>query len=160
QIQMSMGEPLVYDQRGAPRFSNGTVDIGAFEGVQSLVVSTLQDNHFSGTDAVISLRAAIELANTMSTPQTITFAPGVKGTITLTLGELQITNSMTIDGPGAKLLSISGNNTSRVFEIDNPTSGVSDVTISGLSIINGYGFHTLADPGHSVTKTALSGTGG
>src|SRR5262249_18571447 len=37
------------------------------------------------------------------------------------------------DGPGANLLSISGNHANRIFEIDSGS-----VTIGGLSIINGY----------------------
>jgi hypothetical protein len=122
------------DQRGFPRISGGKVDIGAFELQQSFVVTTLQDNEIDDAGMGTSLRGAIELANTKSTPQTITFAPGLRGTITLTLGELQITNSMTIDGPGADQLSISGNNASRVLEVSN---GSADVTIHGLSIING-----------------------
>jgi hypothetical protein len=48
---------------------------------------------------------------------TIQFA--VQGTITLSGSELPpITHDLTITGPGAGLLSISGNNGSRVIEID------------------------------------------
>ncbi len=118
------------------------MDIGAFELHQSFVVTTLQDKDDGSTDpgvdhGAVSLRDLIAQANASSTPQTITFAPGLTGTITLTLGELQITNSMTIDGPGANLLSISGNNASRVFEIDSTPSGLTNCTISGLTIMNG-----------------------
>ncbi len=63
---------------------------------------------------------------------TITFA--VTGTITLTSGELVITNSLTIAGPGATNLAVSGNSVRRVFRIGNP---VASVTISGLTICNG-----------------------
>src|SRR5262249_47457359 len=132
-----IAKPLATDQRGFSRINGGAVDIGAFELQQSLVVTTLQDNEMDDAPNGTSLRGAIELANTKSTPQTITFAPGLTGTITLALGELQIAKSMTINGPGANLLSISGNNASRVFEIDNTPSSTSDVTISGLSIIKG-----------------------
>src|SRR5215211_6385864 len=41
----------------------------------------------------------------------------VTGTITLTNGELLITNDLTIKGPGRGNLSISGNGQSRVFQI-------------------------------------------
>jgi len=82
-----------------------------------------------------SLRAAIFTANNNSDPtNTITFAPSLAGrTITLTTGELAITKSLTISGPGANLLTISGNNTSRVFDI----SGGKTVTIAGLTIAHG-----------------------
>ena len=64
----------------------------------------------------------------------ITFADNVTGTITLTTGQLSISKNLTITGPGADILTISGNNASRVFNIG---SGVT-VTISGLTIANGY----------------------
>src|SRR5689334_15919422 len=59
-----------------------------------------------------SLRAALA-----SGDDTIAFAKGLHGTITLTSGELSIANSVTINGPGANKLSVSGNNTGRVFEV-------------------------------------------
>jgi hypothetical protein len=64
----------------------------------------------------------------------ITFAGTVTGTITLTTGELYISKNLTITGPGADILTISGNHASCVFNI---SSGVT-VTISGLTIANGY----------------------
>ena len=63
---------------------------------------------------------------------TIDFA--VNGTITLTSGELLIANDLTISGPGATNLAVSGNSASRVFNISNPGS---TVTISGLTIRDG-----------------------
>ncbi len=67
-------------------------------------------------------------------PDTIEFAHGLSGTIKLTSGELLISDSVTIDGPSAKHLAVSGNNASRVIEI---ATGF-DVTISGLTITHGY----------------------
>ena len=63
---------------------------------------------------------------------TIAFA--VTGTIALTSGELVITNSLTISGPGATNLAVSGNSARRVFRISAPGA---TVTISGLTICNG-----------------------
>ena len=57
----------------------------------------------------------------------------VTGTITLTTGELLINTDLTISGPGAESLAISGNNASRVFKIFLSKT----VTISGLTIQNG-----------------------
>jgi hypothetical protein len=56
------------------------------------------------------------------------------GTITLTSGELEITNNLTINGPGATNLVVSGNNTSRVFNI---SSSSATVTVSGVTIRDG-----------------------
>src|SRR5580704_7824562 len=77
-----------------------------------------------------SLRAAIAVANS---GDTIDFAHGLQGTITLTSGELPISDSVTIDGPGANKLSVSGNDASRVFDI----SGSASATIAGLTITQG-----------------------
>lgn len=59
----------------------------------------------------------------------------VTGTITLTSGELAINKDLTITGPGADTLSVSGNNSSRIFNVSG--AGV-DVTISSLTVTNGY----------------------
>jgi hypothetical protein len=75
-----------------------------------------------------SLRDAIASA---SPGDTVQFQ--VAGTITLTSGELYIGQNLTIAGPGAPQLAISGNHASRVFEIAN---GVT-VNLSGMTIENG-----------------------
>ena len=66
---------------------------------------------------------------------TIVFAPGLDGqTITLTSDELAIRKSLDIEGPGAGLLAISGNDANRVFDISS--EGLT-VTIAGLTITHG-----------------------
>ncbi len=60
-------------------------------------------------------------------------APSISGTITLLTGELLVTNSVTILGPGANQLAVDGNAASRVFHIGSGTT----VTIAGLTITNG-----------------------
>ena len=57
----------------------------------------------------------------------------LSGTITLTSGELLITNSVTINGPGASVVAVSGDGSSRVFEIEPGQN----VTINGLTITDG-----------------------
>jgi hypothetical protein len=80
-----------------------------------------------------SLRAAITAAKS---GDTIVFAPGLDGqTITLTSDQITINNSVDIEGPGASLLTISGNDANRVFDI----SGGLSVTIDGLTITHGLG---------------------
>ncbi len=80
-----------------------------------------------------SLRQAIGAA---TAGDTVDFAPGLSGTITLTGGVLSITQSVTIAGPGAGVLTVSGNNTTTVFDIA-PSVANQDVTISGLTITGG-----------------------
>jgi uncharacterized repeat protein (TIGR01451 family) len=64
---------------------------------------------------------------------TITFTAGLASPITLTSSQLVIDKNLTITGPGASLLTISGNNARRVFNI---TTG-STVSITDLTIANG-----------------------
>ena len=96
----------------------------------AVVLSTLTVlNHLdSGTG---SLRADIAAAHS---GDTIVFAPSLDGqTITLTSGELLIKKNLTIAGPGAGELTISGGGLSRVFEVAQKEN----VTLSGLTISNG-----------------------
>src|SRR6185503_2968913 len=78
---------------------------------------------------------------------TINFDPAVFAdpqTITLTSGELFIDTDMTIEGPGANLLSISGNNASRVVYVDQ---GIT-VTLDRVTIRDGN-----ADDGAGITNS-------
>ena len=66
---------------------------------------------------------------------TIIFDPGLNGeTITLTSDELAIKKSVDIEGPGASLLAISGNDAFRLFDIVNQRL---TVTIAGLTMTHG-----------------------
>lgn len=85
-----------------------------------------------------SLRAEIAAAKPGST---IDFAPSLDGeTITLTSGELILTKNLTIAGPGAGQLTISGGHSSRVFDVAKKNE---QVTLSGLTISDG----TVGDTG-------------
>ncbi|NEO58630.1 MAG: hypothetical protein F6K54_39630, partial [Okeania sp. SIO3B5] len=86
-----------------------------------------------------SLREAIAMANATPDADTITFDSSLNGmTIGLTSGELSITNSLTINGLGANLLTVDAQqNGFRVFNIDNGSDDVIDVFIDGLTITGG-----------------------
>src|SRR5260370_28335542 len=87
---------------------------------------TLINNNDSGPG---SLRQAILDNDGLGGGNCICFSTNVTGTITLTSGSLVMNMSGQIIGPGAKVLSVSGNHNGRVFDIRNgPT------TISGLTI--------------------------
>lgn len=79
-----------------------------------------------------SLRQALAVANNGDTID----ATGVSGVITLTSGELLVNTSVTINGPGADVLAVDGNMTSRVFRI---VFSDETVAISGFTIRNGNG---------------------
>src|SRR5690349_11686236 len=75
-----------------------------------------------------SLRAALAAATAHPGADTVRFAGGLHGTISLG-SEIGITDDVTVDGPGANKLTVSGNDASRVFNIRSGTA-----TISGLTV--------------------------
>ncbi|MCE9563684.1 MAG: IPT/TIG domain-containing protein [Planctomycetes bacterium] len=94
------------------------------------------------------IRYVIDRAN-LDPGSTITFDTSVTGpTITLTQGELAISTSVTIIGPGSGALAINGTNggsASRIFDI---TDSGAVVSISGLTITGGNASPTpSAKPG-------------
>ncbi len=95
----------------------------------SAATQTVSNNNDDGSSG--SLRQTILNANP---GDVIEFDGGVTGTITLISGQLLIDKDLTINGPGADDLAISGGGVFRVFE----TSGSVDVTISGLAIQDGF----------------------
>ncbi|NJN76759.1 MAG: hypothetical protein HC796_12070 [Synechococcaceae cyanobacterium RL_1_2] len=136
---------LTTDQRGAgfDRVKNGKADIGAYESNStSLVVNTLGDEaDGSITDGDISLRDALAF---IGPGGTITFASGLNnGTITLTNGPLNIQTDVTINGdidnnPSTANVTISGNNATRIFTInDGNESTERVVSLNGLTLIGG-----------------------
>lgn len=120
----------------------------AASGASAQVVTNTSD---SGAG---SLRAVIGSAPAGST---ITFASGVTGTITLA-STINITKNLTIQGPGANILTVSGNNAVRVFNIANTNPfnfSPINVTISGLTIANG---RATVLPGGGGIRYATTGT--
>lgn len=83
-----------------------------------------------------SLRKAVEDANALAGADTILFRSDLTGTIKLA-AEIPITDSVTITGPGAAVIAVSGDNQYRIFNIDN-AAAVIDVSISGLTLTQGH----------------------
>jgi len=110
-----------------------------------------------------SLREAI---TNVCTGGTINFDAALNGqTITLTSGELAISKNLTINGPGANLLTISGNNASRIFNIQTGmTAAISGLTVSnGNSASDGGGIvnqGTLTLSASAITNSSSTGSGG
>jgi hypothetical protein len=85
-----------------------------------------------------SLRNAVLDANAAPGADTVAFSPGLTGTIPLTSGEIPIEDSLTITGPGAAVLTVSGNSQSRIFHVENSSATAPiDVTLSGLTLTQG-----------------------
>ncbi|MEM8946951.1 MAG: choice-of-anchor Q domain-containing protein [Planctomycetota bacterium] len=158
-----------FDQRGTPyaRVAGGRIDIGAFEAQEtpSLLVTTTLDvvDEF---DQLTSLREAIGFANDLVGPDTITFDPavftgGAASLIRLNGTELEITDTLTIDGSTGADVTITGDAfdndvvdaafitavdaslTSDATSLDdnsrvlNFTASTGDLTLQGLTITGG-----------------------
>jgi CSLREA domain-containing protein len=131
---------LATDQRGAPfareRFG-GEVDMGAYELQRlSLIVRTAADRQATPIDPNnLSLREAIALANANPGSDTITFDPGLSGMpVQLSLGQLLITDAVTIQGLGAAKTVLDAQHNSRIFDV---TATGGDVTLDGLTLTGG-----------------------
>jgi len=137
---------LTNDQRGTgfPRVFGSAADIGAVE-VRAFLVTNTND---SGTG---SLRQAVLDSNALAGADTIEFASGLTGTITLTSGEIGVSGAVSINGPGSSVITISGNNASRILDISSAPSG-SSIIINGLTLTNGFG------SGFSSSGGAIRGT--
>lgn len=91
-------------------------------------VFTVLNTADSGAD---SLRAAVVAANGNAGLDQVVFNTGLTGTISL-VSKIDITDDLTITGPGPRTLTISGGNSTRIFDVTAPT------TISGLRLANGF----------------------
>ena len=106
---------------------------------EKILLSTLKVTSL-GDSGHGTLRDAIASAND---GDKIAFSAALDhGTILLTSGEIDFSTSLDIEGPGAGLLTISGDGAGRIFGSDG--SG-SDVTIAGLTLTDG-----LADDGGAI----------
>lgn len=83
-----------------------------------------------------SLRQAVADANAAAGVDLVVFDAAVTGTIALTSGEIQISDSLTITGPGSANLTVSGSSVSRIFHVYDPLALI-DVTITGLTLTDG-----------------------
>ena len=142
--QRGTGFPRTINNPGIPNPGSGDgTDIGAYEApidaIQDsgspYVVNTNGD-HDDGVCGVAdcSLRDAIVRSNAVTGMNIITFAPTVTGTITLQTGTgtpLIINDATKINGPGARVLRISGNNNERVLHFAAGQSELTGLTIHG-----------------------------
>jgi hypothetical protein len=148
-IDVGAATTLTTDQRGFPRIVGPAVDIGAVEFQANLVVTT--NDSIPG-----SLRYA---AAYVTNNATITFDPSLSGqTITLTNGQITITNHLTIDGSalvnGIRIQNLSG----RMFQINSSA----EVDLNSLTLVNGNsssaGGAILNEGGNlTLNRSTLSG---
>ena len=110
------------------------------------------------TGANDTLREMIQLANDSPGPDTIEFDSGLTGEITLTEGQLRITESLTISGPGVNDLTIDAGGNSRIFLIADASPGINEidpnVTIEDVTLTGGD------SSSQTASDTPETGSGG
>ena len=115
----------------------------------TFTVNSLADHEPDACDSEeCTLRDAIAEANSTANvdgvPDEVTFASELTGEIALTVRDIRITDAVTINGPGADVLSVSGDNDGngldegdfRIFSVYS-----SGVTIEGLTLTEGGGVY-------------------
>jgi hypothetical protein len=140
------------DVRGEARIADlvrinngaGSVDIGAYElqtdetEINNFVVTSLGDN-VDPLDYQITLREAVELANATPGVQEISFGElEFVNPQTITLGsQLNLTEPVSILGPGAEILTVSGGGSTRVFNVSNVSGSVDPFVVTDFAIEDG-----------------------
>ncbi len=175
-IDPSTGSPFTTDQTGAPRIFNGTVDIGAVEFQATPFVSTVVNTTADdvSADGLTSLREAIAFAErsggvvtfdptVFDSPQTITLTQSLDELFDGNPGELAVdclNGAVTIDGPGADLLTVQGEPSSQVFlVIGSSPATISGMTITGAGAIPGFGAAAGIDNEGNLTLASSVVTG-
>jgi uncharacterized repeat protein (TIGR01451 family)/CSLREA domain-containing protein len=135
----------------------------------NLVVTKTDDtNDHDCSLSDCSLREAIEAANSDPDTNTITFDipiatdPGCNGgsgpcTITLGFGELNPQTNMSISGPAAYGVVVSGANSSRAFDVTAGNVNISNLIISDGEMPFGGGLGTSSAGTLTITNCSISG---
>lgn len=107
-----------------------------------------------------SLRQAVLDANGAAGADVIQFQAGLTGSIVLSSGQLLVSDSVDIQGPGAADLAVTGLGDSRLFYLYSGQA-VIDVTISGLTLAGGNANvgGAIADLGENLVLDSVVVTG-
>jgi hypothetical protein len=157
---------ILFDQRGEDRTvdipsvgGSEQVDIGAFEaGNTNTLIVTIDDDESDGNLAAndLSLREALALSTSILGADVIRFDRSLHATGPATIAlaydgadsgtvpdELAISGDVTIDGPGADLLTVSGADVTRVFNVSSSAvAAINGIRIKDGSADNGAGIYS------------------
>jgi VCBS repeat-containing protein len=127
------------DDPNVANHGSDIADLGAFEDVHAIEVTTLSDT-VDPNDGVTSLREALAIANAdTGHADTITFDPGLAGGTLHLASTLDVTNAVTIDG-------------------DTNGDGKADITITGDTLGNDVATNGITDIAASQAKAVGLGT--
>jgi len=102
------------------------------------VPSTFTVTNLKDDGSVGSLRSRVIAANNHPGADTVIFAPGLEGTILLNGTNIDITDALTLIGPGASRVAVDAGGASRIFHIDDGVNTTrANVLIQGLELRNG-----------------------
>lgn len=126
----------------------------------------------TGDGNLCTLREAVDSANVAGTNDVITFQTGLSGTLTL-IDDINVgpgggLGALTILGPGPNLITISGNDSSRIFDLHTPDYfSVSHLTLTGGNVSGEPGGAIRSDVANgiqvydaAIVGNTTSGTGG
>ena len=175
----NLAENLPIDAREFDRVTGLSIDLGAVEAIQTLTVTTTDDQAYDGGDLAsetadgggLSLREALALAQD---GDTIEFDAALIGS-TINIGEggsgaqLEITQDDIVidgdtDGDGAGDITITAEGDNRVINIQGGSeSNPQNVTLNGLTISDGFltagdgaGIHAGTDTDLTITNSTIS----
>jgi hypothetical protein len=126
-------------------------------------VDTLDDGAENASDCTTPVAGSCSLRDAIDSVldgDTIVFAAGLTGTITLDAaqGQLKVNNEVLIQGPGADLLTINAGGNSRVFYLcAGPTMELSGLTITGGSDSKGGGLYDGCSDGFTLRDVVVTG---
>ena len=114
--------------------------------LSTLTVTNTLDDGSAG-----SLRTVVQGA---ASGDIVVFAPSVRGTITLVSGPIitPLDANITIKGPGASVLTVSGGGVSPILLAESSNPGGNTVFVSGLTLANGHATpaSSLGDSGGAI----------
>lgn len=154
------------DKPHPPQFSyHRRLQFEPLEDRRALAVFTVTnlDDLFvdSAGDAPGTLRQALFDANATPGVDTIDFQAGLSGAILLNQGELRVTDSVSIVGPGAGALTINAQSSTRVMLVDDGNgANLLEVSVNGLTLSGGdatIGGGILMRERLTITDSVVSG---
>jgi hypothetical protein len=148
------------------------IGIGAFALVPAADAATFEVDRVDDPAATgctpaandCSLRGAIANSNNPAVNDTITFAPTITGATPIVLAtQLLVTDGLAINGSGAGITVISGNEGTRIFEV-NLVTPAEAVTMSGVTLTEGDAVNGGAikneDAALTITDSVISNSVG
>lgn len=124
-------------------------------------VDTLADGVANSADCTTPVPGSCSLRDALDAitgGDSIVFASGVTGTISLTQGELEVSDDITLTGPGKDLLTIDAGGASRVFYVcGGPATVIEGLTITGGYESRGGGLYDECGNGTTLRNVVVSG---